>query len=76
MSKHKELPNELQLEAFTYGQDGKRIEIKLHPRILDDILRKPRQIGQWSLDFSTKILRDVKHAEKWKCEFYGEVPRL
>ncbi|KAL0568774.1 hypothetical protein V5O48_013204 [Marasmius crinis-equi] len=66
-----ELPNELQMEAFAYGENGKRIEIKLHPRVPDDRLGKPRQIDEWGVDFAKKLLHDVKHAEKWKCEFCG-----
>ncbi|KAJ8073953.1 hypothetical protein PM082_012237 [Marasmius tenuissimus] len=76
MSNHEELPYELQVEAFAYGEDGKRVEVKLHPRVPDDRLGKPREIGEWSLDFAKTLLHDVKHAEKWKCEFCGDHAKL
>ncbi|KAK1229341.1 hypothetical protein PQX77_007595 [Marasmius sp. AFHP31] len=76
MSNHEELPYELQVEAFAYGENGKRVEVKLHPRVPEDRLGKPPQIGEWGLDFAKTLLHDVKHAEKWKCEFCGDHAKL
>ncbi|KAF9254326.1 hypothetical protein L218DRAFT_550929 [Marasmius fiardii PR-910] len=69
---YEELPNELQVEAFAYGENEKCIEIKLHPRVPDNLLGNPNTIAGWAVDFARKLLKDVKHIEKWKCEFCGK----
>ena len=53
------------------GADQRRVEINFSPRVPDSKVSKPREIRMWAQSLAQGLGTDVKHSQKWHCEFCG-----
>lgn len=54
------------------GQDQRRVEVKLAPRVPAEIAGNMRKMTEWSRGKVNEIVLDIKHSQRWHCEFCGE----
>ncbi|KAF7789382.1 hypothetical protein EIP86_000326 [Pleurotus ostreatoroseus] len=53
------------------GADQRRAEIEFSPRVPDNKVGKPNEIAMWANNLVQGLGTDVKHSQKWHCEFCG-----
>lgn len=57
------------------GENQRRIEIKLNPRIPMSMMGSMQQKHMWAQGFLQKLGVDVKHTQRWHCEFCDKQAR-
>ncbi|KAL0950648.1 hypothetical protein HGRIS_007436 [Hohenbuehelia grisea] len=67
--------SELDLTIIVYGEEGRRAEITLKPKIPADIRGDISQLNDWTFKLLCCLGADVKHTSNWGCAVCGEAAR-
>lgn len=54
------------------GEDQRRVEVKCSPRVPIEYAGNLRRMQDWAQGVVNKVVFDVKHSQRWHCEFCGE----
>lgn len=54
-----------------YRPDQRRVEVKLAPRAPVSAAGDLRRMHEWSQGVLRNAIPDVKHSQRWHCEFCG-----
>ena len=53
------------------GADQRRVEVQLAPRIPAELAGNMRRMQGWARDKVHATVMDIKHSQRWHCEFCG-----
>ncbi|KAJ3553282.1 hypothetical protein NM688_g3696 [Phlebia brevispora] len=58
-----------------FGADQRRVELKFNPRIPAEVPRDPVGIDTWARNTLAGLFPELKHSQKWHCEFCNKLAR-
>lgn len=53
------------------GENQRRVEVQLAPRIPAELAGNMRRMQSWARDKVHATVLDIKHSQRWHCEFCG-----
>ena len=59
-----------------YGSHQRRVEVTFGPHVPMELAGNMRRMQNWARDRVTATIMDIKHSQRWHCEFCGAHPLL